>query len=600
MWSLGLVMEHDASVALARDGEIVAAISEERLSRRKGQWGYPWRAIDECLRIGGISKEDIDVFSVALNKFPGHFIRRETPLRELTESIYRLKRKINGSVREDKTINILDFIKSLKGNGGILSSHFKEDVFKKEGFKKARVRIIDHHFAHALSALLYSGFEEAIVVTIDCEGPVLVSDYTSCHTLGSIFNRQLVRVSHTTGCFRDGLYMREFMTDSSVSPGAFYGHITEGLGFKPNRHEGKVTGLAAMGDSSRLYKEFREFLGINHDGSTFYAPFALKGYPNIGDAQKDRIKSLINGQRREDVASAAQKVLEDAVTEHIKWYAKRTGIRNLVLSGGVFANVKLNQRLMELKDIDNIFVFPAMTDTGLSVGAAIMPFIELDGALLRHIKKLKDVYLGPSFSNEEIKRLLENSGLGFEYMDDKERAKRVAGLVADGKVVGLFQGRMEFGPRALGNRSILALPTDNSINDWLNKRLGRSEFMPFAPSVLDFAAPDIFEDFHKAEHTSKFMTITFNVRKEWRKRIPAVVHVDGTARPQVVSKEDNPLYYEIIEEFYRITGLPVILNTSFNVHEEPIICRPEDAIKALNEDRVDVLVLENFLVRKDW
>ncbi|MBV9464391.1 MAG: carbamoyltransferase, partial [Verrucomicrobiae bacterium] len=265
-------------------------------------------------------------------------------------------------------------------------------------------------------------------------------------------------------------------------------------------------------------------------------------------------------------------------------------------AGGVFGNVKPNQHIMELPEIDEIFVYPAMSDAGLAAGAALMPFLTRGRTDTLKTTRLNDVYLGPGFTNHEVRKILDKSGYKYKHLLEGERAQTIAKLVADGKIVGLFQGRMEYGPRALGNRTILANPTDPKINDWLNQRLSRSEFMPFAPSVLEERCPEIFENYAKGAYTAKFMTVTYLVKEPWRSKIGAVVHVDGTARPQAVSRADNPRYYDILKEYEKITGLPVILNTSFNVHEEPIICRPEEALRALEEKRVDLLIVEDFLV----
>ena len=239
-------------------------------------------------------------------------------------------------------------------------------------------------------------------------------------------------------------------------------------------------------------------------------------------------------------------------TELVRRFLDETGQRHVALNGGVFANVKLNQRIMELPQVESVFVFPAMSDTGNSVGAALLELQALDPGLFRSsAHPLEDVYWGPEYSDAEIEQGLKHAGLRAERLDEEKLVTRAAEAIHAGKVVGWFQGRMEFGPRALGNRSMLARPTDKTINDWLNERLDRSEFMPFAPSVLEEHAAEIFVNVAKARHTAEFMTITFNVKPEWRERIPAVVHVDGTARPQLVNRKTNPLYHKLIQAYHR-------------------------------------------------
>jgi carbamoyltransferase len=232
-----------------------------------------------------------------------------------------------------------------------------------------------------------------------------------------------------------------------------------------------------------------------------------------------------------------------------------------------------------------------MSDTGNSVGAALLDLGGRRPELMRRPRPLEHVYLGPCYSDAEIESALMQAGARIEKLGEAPLAERTAQAIHGGRVVGWFQGRMEFGPRALGNRSMLARPTDASINDWLNVRLERSEFMPFAPSVLAGHADELFLGVENARHTAEFMTITFDVRPEWRERIRAVVHVDGTARPQLVREAVNPLYHRVISAYYRLSGIPLVLNTSFNVHEEPIVCAPPEAVRALMEGRVDCLAI---------
>ncbi|MDD2710657.1 MAG: carbamoyltransferase C-terminal domain-containing protein [Verrucomicrobiae bacterium] len=585
-------MEHDASAALAADGRLVAAVSEERLSRKKGQWGYPWRAADACLKMAGISRADVDVFCVALNKFPACYFRKPSWWREAGEKWNRLRRQLAGRP-EEITVTMSDLIREVREGKMILADLFDWERFRADGFKRAEVRFVDHHYAHAHSAACFSGFDRALVLTVDCVGACCAQDETGTHTLESVFLQNLMPLSHTTSVW-SGRQLRRFcMTDINGSPGSFYGSVTEALGFISPRHEGKVTGLAAWGKTTALDEPFRRVLGLSRDKTHFVSEQIHERCGNISEARKAVIRRTMQGQSREEVSGSAQRILEEAILGHVAWALKETGMSKVAMAGGVFGNVKLNQHIMELPGVESIFVFPAMSDAGLAAAAAQLGTM---GQCEVETVKLADVYLGPSFSNEEVERVLAQAGFPYEKVTGAERAQRAARFIADGGVLGLFQGRMEYGPRALGNRTILASPCDAKINDDLNRRLSRSEFMPFAPSVLAEACPGIFENFERGAHAAEFMTVTYKVRREWQSRIPAVVHVDGTARPQAVHREKNPRYYDILKAYEKLTGLPVAVNTSFNVHEEPIVCRPEEAVQALREERIDALLIEDFWV----
>ncbi len=583
-------MEHDASAALAHDGEIVAAVSEERLSRVKGQWGYPWRALNECLKIAGIQRQDVDIFCAALNKFPSCYLHKPSCWQDCVERWHRIRRAMLGRP-EEVTITMTDFLQETRSQGCIFADLFDWRRFRNDGFARADIRFVDHHHAHAHSAAHFSGFHEALVITVDCVGACCDQEETQPHTLESIFLQSLIPLSHTTSVWRNGNMRRIHMTDLNGSPGSFYGSVTEALGFISPRHEGKVTGLAAWGKLNDLDTPFRSVLRLSEDQTHFTADQAQERCSNISEARKTAIRKAMQGYSREEVAGSAQRILEEAIVGHARWALQQTGLRRLALAGGVFGNVKLNQHLMELPEVDEIFVFPAMSDAGLAVAAA-----QISSGFQVPSSRLRDVYWGPEFSNEEIEGILQTNHFRFERVPEAERAGRAARWIADGKVLGLFQGKMEFGPRALGNRSILAPPSDARINDELNQRLGRSEFMPFAPTVLAERCDEIFENFSKGAHTAEFMTVTYTVKEAWRSRIPAVVHVDGTARPQVVYRHQHPRFYNILKAYEEITGLPVVVNTSFNVHEEPIVCHPEEALQALSERRVDALLIEDFWV----
>ncbi|MEI8146472.1 MAG: carbamoyltransferase C-terminal domain-containing protein, partial [Alphaproteobacteria bacterium] len=310
-----------------------------------------------------------------------------------------------------------------------------------------------------------------------------------------------------------------------------------------------------------------------------------------------RVRHLVNTlakkTSREDMAASVQETLERITLEALDNIVARSPASQLGLSGGVFANVKLTQRIAERFDFDEIFVYPAMSDQGEADGGILEYLLHRDGleTFLSQRERLSTVYRGRDYS-ADVERVFASGAVKRQRPDVIEEA---ADIIVSGGTVGTYLGRMEYGPRALGARSIMASPVDAGINDWLNKKLDRSDFMPFAPVVRAERVNDLFELPASLHYTAQFMTVTCNVRPEWRERIPAVVHVDGTARPQIIHREQNPTYYDVLAAFEAKTGVPALINTSFNVHEEPIINRPEEALRALTEQRVDHLLSETAL-----
>lgn len=575
-WVLGIASSHDSSAALYLDGEIVAAVSEERLSRIKCDGSrLPQRAIDKVLEMGGIGREDVDHIALIFGFFPDKYFIRDNWIKELESKLIRIRKRIFGQ-EPYRQVNANDILKRLTAQNKNIYSYFRTRRFlQDEGFKpNATVHFYDHHLTHAAAAAFYSGQSDAAIITIDGVGDL------NMHMTASVFeNGQLrrIRMSDVLG----------------TSPGEFYGEITIQLGFIALRHEGKVLGLAAYGDPSNLSEKMRHVMRLSPNGDRFDSDFA--GQEQAHEKRRDYIKHVISGHSREDVAAATQQVFEETIVAFIRQFAQETGKGNVAVNGGVFANVKLNQRIANISGIKQLFIFPAMSDTGNSVGAALLCINDLDpGFFAARHHNLKSVYWGSAFDTAAILSALETRGLSFKLLSEDELIDKAAQAIHAGRVVGWFQGRMEFGPRALGNRSMVARPTDASINSWLNTRLDRTEFMPFAPSILADHASSVFENIDTSAHAAEFMTVTYDVKPEWQERIPAVVHIDGTARPQFVTRETNPLYYQLIDRYRQLSGIPLVLNTSFNVHEEPIVCRPEEAIKAYEEKRVDCLAIGNF------
>ena len=565
---LGLASSHDASACVFIDGRLAAAISQERLTRRKNDGcRLPLEAMEHALQIAGIARADVDGVALMHSFFPERYFRRESFFKEVVARVVRARRRIQG---EERQMNVNDLLKRAARRGEGIAPFFRRAPFLADlGLRPdARVRFYDHHATHAMAAAWYSGFEDCAVLTIDGVGEL--------------------NIFHTESLWSGGRLERSAFSDrAGASPGEYYEAITAALGFIPLRHEGKVLGLAAHGDAAKLYAEFAKALRATPAKDGFESDFV--GRADAYAAREAYLEALVRAHPREHVAAAAQAVFEDAIAEVARALLARSGRRALAVNGGVFANVKLNQRLAALPELERLFVFPAMSDTGNSVGAALLSLREFSSTPAP--ETLRSVYWGSQWDAQACERALGAAGIAAERLGEEALVARAADAIHAGRVVGWFQGRMEFGPRALGNRSMLARPIDAEINRTLNARLARTEFMPFAPSVLEEHAAAVFDNAARSADCLPFMTITCNVKPEWRARIPAVVHVDGTARPQTVSRATNPLYWRVIEAYRRRSGIPLVLNTSFNVHEEPIVCFPENAVQALVDDRIDCLAL---------
>ncbi len=568
---------HDATAAVFADGKLIAAIAEERLARIKCLGGMvPSLAINEVLRLAGATRRDVTHIGMMCGYFPENYLRHPSLSLEAKRAMRRVGRKLRGKAED--VIWSGEVLREALARGLTYEQCFLTRVFlEEEGFRpETTVSFHSHHTVHAVLGGFFSGFNDCLVITADGHG-----DLDEVHSTSRYCNGTLETISVTDGKGR--------------SPGLFYQTITELLGFRPVRHEGKVLGLAAFGDPALLLGEFRKALRAAPCATRFDSDFDQP--QDAHQQRRDFLKRVIEGHGRENIAAAAQQALEDAFLAIVQRQVAESGIGRIALNGGVAANVKLNQRIAALPEVERIFVFPGMSDTGNAIGAALLA-IEgaMPGFLALNQHALTDVYLGPSYTDAEIERELLAHSLSYSKLDQGALVERAAKAIHEGLVVGWFQGRMEFGPRALGNRSMVGRPTDADINKSLNDRLERTEFMPFAPSALAERAGEVFIGIDKAAHPAEFMTVTFDVREEWKALIPAVVHVDGTARPQLVRADRNPLYHALIERYSEISGIPLVLNTSFNVHEEPIVCAPTEGIRALREDRIDALAIGPFWV----
>jgi carbamoyltransferase len=555
---------HDASACLFDGYRLVAAVSRERLTRTKGdgRGDVPQDCVDEVLAIAGANRGDV-----------GQIASTRSALRQSCFNHFRGRRAVEGRIREVLGREKLRFLALEMARANTLDPLAiinSERFLATYGFRAGTpLHFANHHLSHALPSLFFTDWDDALLYTADGGGD---------------------NVQYSMRSFRNGGIDTLFGDDQELlaqnridSLGMMYGFCTQALGWKMNRHEGKLTGLAALGETSRLADMAAHFM-VTETGEI------LSDFPTYS-AMKTFILDLARDTSREDMAASVQALLEQTVLLSVRRMLLRAEVRHLGLSGGVFSNVRLNRLLAEETGVDEVFVFPAMADDGLCVGACLDAFLARDGmpAWLEQRYRLENMYLGRDHT-DRIDRVLA-AGQGIARQEGYPVAAAVARIVG-GQAGAIYSQRMEFGPRALGARTILGSPHDHRINDELNKRLERSEFMPFAPVVSEERASEVFEISGLNAYAGRFMTITCAVRPEWRDRIPAVVHVDGSARPQIVRRDDNPLYHDILAAFERETGLPVLINTSFNVHEEPIVDTPEQCLRALSDHRIDFVVTD--------
>lgn len=547
---------HDSSACIVRDGELLFAVAEERISRIKHDAGFPQNAIRSCLEFAKARPADLDEVCFGWQK-PGPFFLHDL--------------KCFATRRMPLTyLNLLNsiryFLSVWHQDGGArrFTQHF--------GPVRARMRFVDHHLAHALSAYAYSGFDEAAVIVMDGRGAWEAT---------SIWHGNGGRLEHLlTIPWPDSL-------------GLLYAEFTQFLGFQKYSDEWKVMGLAPYGQPGVNLREF-----IHPEDSPYWVNTRLLGESASGSFAG--LVSLLGPQRapeseitgrHKDIAYAVQDACEIAMTGLVRQAIHKTGCRSVCLAGGVALNSKANGKIAASGLVERIFVQPAAADDGVALGAALAPY--LDGLGRVPNRAMRHAYLGPSFDDSAIENTLKTYKLRSKRTSDP--AKTAAELLAQGKILGWFQGRMEFGPRALGSRSILADPRDPEMNVKVNNAVKfREWWRPFAPSLLAEKAGDYLE----SATDSPFMILTAQVRPEKRSVIPSVTHVDGSARPQTVEKEINPLYWRLIDEFGKITGVYVVMNTSFNLRGEAIVHTPTDAIRTFFSSGMDALVIGSFLVEK--
>ena len=540
MLILGIFNAHNSGVTLLKDNQVIYASAEERFSREKFTRTFPIESIKNCLDFCGINNEDIDIIA-----YGGY---TKPPL-EAIESFFNTAQKEFGI---QKAIERLQTTMSVDYK---ISSEFHLNVQKI--FPNARIEYVDHHYAHACCAYYISKFDNSYVITADGRG-----DLQSL-VIWKNEKNELKRV-------------KTFSELQSL--GFLYGQITHILGFTPHRHEGKVTGLAAFGKKTELIDEL--FNMINFDNGEIIV--SKNFFPYNKPIHLEYLREICSNYSKEDIAFAVQFVLEKIVLEIINFYVPAES--NLCLAGGIFANVKLNQRIRECCSLKNYYVFPEMGDGGISFGSTIAI------ALKNGVKKFScdNMYLGPRYDWDRIDLSKYNVE---QFNDNDEFIKRIIDLLLKNKIIGLFFGRMEYGPRALGARSIIMQTVDPEINKVVNKRLNRTEFMPFAPFTLKEMANEMYLDYNENDVNLEFMTTCYNCTDNMKQISPAVVHVDGTARPQIIDENvEIKLYFQILKEYFKRTKIPNLVNTSFNNHEEPIVCNPIDALQSLEKGNVDYLV----------
>lgn len=568
MYILGLTTLGDSAATLIKDGEVVAAAEEERFSRRKHHSGFPFKAIEFCLKTADITLKDVE--------HVGHYWKP-----------WILRHKAMQAIRSALISPAMFKARADRGVAQVSESYlgmFKHPKRLREHFGASdfKFHYLEHHQTHAASAFFVSPFDSAAILTWDGTG----EDTTTLFSSGKGNKLEVlkrIKLPHSLG--------------------QFYSAVTNFIGFDMfSGDEWKVMGLAAYG-KPKHYEFFSEKVLTKNGKGDFHLDikvldhhlakryqFSEKITKELGEGRK---KGEELTEHHWDIACSAQKVLEDTAIYLVKQIKELTDEENLCMAGGVAFNSVMNGRIFHETPFKRFFVQPAAGDAGCSLGAAYYVWHQKLGNPRKFV--MDHAYWGPEFSNEECRAALDGAGLKYETLPDEELLPRIAKMIADGAIVGWFSGRMELGPRALGSRSFVADPRRADMREILNHKVKLREwFRPLAPSMLEEYSNEVFG----VEHHDPFMITVIQVADKYKSKIPAVVHVDGTARPQMVNKDVNPRYWNLINEFRKITGIPLVLNTSFNV-QEPIVCSPQDAINTFNNANFEALVLENNLVIRD-
>ena len=552
---------HDAGVALVRDGQLIAAAEEERFNRQKHYSGFPEQAIKHCLKEAGVTIDQVD-----------HIGFYEKPLVKFN--------RILETVLATWPLSYTSWLKAMPL--WLLDKLHIGSLIQKELGTDKDILYCQHHLSHAASAFLVSPFEEAAVITADGVGEWTTTGWGVGRGIDIDLQKE-IRFPHSVGLL--------------------FSAITAYLGFRVNDAEWKVMGLAPYGEPKYVDK-FREVVDIRDDGSfrlnmKYFAfthstsrTFSRRWEELLGQPQRPRETEL--GDFHADIARSGQQIVEEIMVKMATHVHDVTGMDNVCLAGGVGLNCVANWRMLQESGFKDIFIQPAAGDSGGALGTAFYIY----NSVLRNPRcfVMQNALFGPSFTNEEIAETLRRNEAVYETIDSEdELVARTAQLIADGKVTAWFQGRLEFGPRALGSRSLLADARDLEMKETINAKVKfREPFRPFAPAILKEHAHEYFEI--PAGMDAPFMLLVPKVRADKREVIPAVTHQDGTGRVQTVTEETNPLYYRVIKEFGKLTGVPVVINTSFNVRGEPIVCTPQDAYNTFVKTGIDALVIGNCVV----
>ncbi|BCS90770.1 MAG: carbamoyltransferase [Candidatus Micrarchaeota archaeon] len=562
MYILGIWDGHDAGAALIDGSKIIFASNEERYTNRKLEVGFPYNSIKAAIRHAGIKPSDIDYVAFSTTDL-SKTIERLIP--SLKESYYLFRRRKIPKPHLERLRRMIKYTITLYGRNAILDQINKSIIakyLKKIGIDKAEIIPVEHHIAHAAGAVFTNNKREQLVITLDGLGDGL---------------------SGSISVFRDSELTRIKSFPSRDSLGILYEQVTSILGMRELEDEGKVM---AMADYSYPFKleenKLRDLIKLDH-GDIKARLHPAKQYLHID--------SIAWQTPREQLAYMAQQLLEASIVRLVKYYIDETGISDIAMAGGVFSNVKANMKLRELDDVESWYVFPHMGDGGIALGAALYVAYQKLGKTYYKMSP----YLGDSYDYNYIEDILKsNNKISYEYEGD-EAAHHAAELLSENMYVLWYNGRMEYGPRALGDRSILARSDDDTVKDNLNLYVKKREwFQPFAPSILteDIDKLLIYDDKGKP----LYMTMAYRANEENIDMLKSVVHVDNTARPQEVVKSVNPVYYELISRFKKLSGYGVILNTSFNLHGYPIVNRPEEAIDTLLKTRSKYLFIDGFFI----
>jgi len=571
MLVLGLGDYIDCGSALLDNGRVVAAINDERLVRRPSVLGIPRESIREVLALAGVQPDAVQVVAVGTinrrlvsgyTEFLGGWFGSNG--RRLDQRV------VDPSPRLGRRRPIRPWSQALTSLRSIPTFKHRRNmlrrVLRSEFGIRAPVRFVDHHYCHATAAYFTSDFgPDATVFTMDHGG-----DDVSA----KVFDVTEARMTEVT------------TVSSFDSLGAFYTCVAELCGFDPGRDERKVRGLAALGHPAHL--ELLDSLITFEDGGF------VNRCPIPFEAAVETVRrALPDGWERADLAASVQAHTERLVLEFVRYWVEQTGNPHVALGGGLFDNARLNQKIHEVDEVERCFAQPGMSDSGIGIGAALAVTYERVPRPETNTRAFEGVYLGPEYGPDEMEAELGHAGIQAARPEDLESV--VAGLLAQGALVSRFSGRMECGPRALGNRVTLFQPTDPTAGDWLSQRLGRSGFSPFGSVVLEEYADRCFRGREGAERAARFRTMSFACTDWMREHCPGVVHVDGTARPQIVRRRDNPGLHRILQEYHRLTQLPLLLSTSFSLPGEPLVCTPADAARLFGLGHLDYMALGPFL-----